>query len=211
MIRKLVCWLTLIVCPASLIAADSGAAMLHTNGKTWVNGVPAPASTAVFPGDMVQTEGGSAANINSNGSSVAILPASLIKFESGGLGLNHGSVTVATSKKLPTHAGKVTVTPISDSWTEFQVSESDGKVMILARKGDVSIQDESGSSTISAGQQTTRYSSYKDSNRGGGAAPAASGGILDSPIVIGIGGAAAGALITWALIQGGKPFSPSAP
>lgn len=211
MIRRLVCWLTLIVCPASLMAADSGAAMLHTNGKTWVNGAPAPASAAVFPGDLVQTEGDSAANINSNGSSVAILPGSLIKFESGSLGLNHGSVTVATSKKFPTHAGKVTITPTSENWTEFQVSESDGKVMILARKGDVNVLDESGSSTISAGQQTTRFAAYKDSNRGGGAAPAGAGGILDSPIVIGIGGAAAGALITWALLQSGKPFSPSAP
>ena len=211
MIRKLVCCLTLMICPASLMAADSGAAMLHANGKTWVNGVPAPASAAVFPGDMVQTEAGSAANINSNGSTVAVLPGSLIKFESAGLGLSHGSVTVATSKKLPTHAGNVTVTPTSDKRTEFQVSESDGKVMIMARKGDVSIQDESGSSTISAGQQTTRYASFKDSNRGGGAAPAGGGGILDSPIVIGIGGAAVGALITWALVQGGKPFSPSAP
>ena len=49
----------------------------------------------------MQTEGGSAANINSNGSSVAILPGSLIKFESGSLGLNHGSITVATSKEAP--------------------------------------------------------------------------------------------------------------
>ena len=210
MIRKCICWLTLIVCPVSLMAADSGAAMLHTNGKAWVNGTPAPAAAAVFPGDLVQTEGGSAASINSTGSSVAILPGSLIKFESSKLGLDHGSVTVATSKKLSTHAGNVTVTPTSDTWTEFQVSESDGKVMIMARKGDVSVQDESGSSTISAGQQTTRYASFKDRDRGG-AAPAAGGGILDSPIVVGIGGAAAGALITWALLQGGKPFSPSAP
>lgn len=210
MIRKLACWLTLIVCPASLMAADSGAAMLHTNGKTWVNGAPAPASAAVFPGDLVQTEGGSAASINSNGSSVAVLPGSLIKFESSTLGLDHGSVTVATSKKLATRAGSVTVTPASDVLTEFQVSESNGKVMILARKGDISVQDESGSSTVSAGQQTTRYAAHKDQN-GGGAAPAAGGGVLDSPIVVGIGGAAAGVLIGWALAQGGKPFSPSAP
>ena len=120
-------------------------------------------------------------------------------------------MTVATSKKLATRAGNVTVTPTSDTWTEFQVNESDGKVMIIARKGDVSVQDESGSSTVSAGQQTTRFASFKDRDKGGGAAPAAGGGILDSPIVVGIGGAAAGALITWALLQGGKPFSPSAP
>ena len=211
MVRKFVCWLMLVACPASLIAADSGAAMLHTNGKTWVNGSPVPASAAVFPGDLVQTEGNSAASISSTGSSVAILPGSLIKFESSGLGLDHGSVTVATSKKLATHAGNVTVTPTSDAWTEFQVSESNGKVMILARKGDVSVQDESGSSTVSSGQQTTRYASFKDRQRGGGAAPAAGGGVLDSPIVIGIGGAAVGALVTWVLLQGGTPLSPSAP
>jgi len=211
MIRKTISWLMLMACPASLMAADSGAAMLHTNGKIWVNGSPAPAAAAVFPGDLVQTEGNSAANINSTGSSVSILPGSLIKFESSKLGLDHGSVTVATSRKLSTRAGNVTVTPTSDAWTEFQVSESNGKVMIMARKGDVSVQDESGSSTVSSGQQTTRYASFKDSNKGGGAAPAAGGGILDSPVVAGIGGAAIGALVTWAILQGGKPFSPSAP
>ncbi len=209
MIRKFVCWFMVLVCPASLMAADSGAAMLHTNGKTWVNGSPAPASAAVFPGDLVQTEGNSAASISSTGSSVAILPGSLVKFESSKLGLDHGSVAVATSKKLAMHAGNVTVTPTSDAWTEFQVSDSDGKVMIIARKGDVSVQDESGSSTVSAGQQTTRYA-FKD-RRDDGAAPAAGGGVFDSPIIIGIGGAAAGVLIAWALLQSGKPFSPSTP
>jgi hypothetical protein len=210
MIRKFICWFMVLAWPASLMAADPGAAMLHTNGKTWVNGAPAQASAAVFPGDLVQTETDSAANISSSGSSVAIFPGSLVKFESSRLGLDHGSVTVATSKKLAMRAGNVTVTPTSDTWTEFQVSDSDGKVMIVARKGDVSVQDESGSSTVAAGQHTIRYAAFKN-RQGGGAAPAAGGGLLDSPIVIGIGGAVAGAMITWALLQSGKPFSPSAP
>jgi hypothetical protein len=129
-----------------------------------------------------------------------------------GLGLDHGGITVATSKKLAARAGNVTVTPASDTWTEFQVSESNGRVLIMARKGDLNVQDESGSSTVSSGQQTTRYASFKDNGRqGGGAAPAANGGILDSPIVAGIGGAAIGALVTWVLVQDSKPFSPSAP
>ena len=209
MIRKFVCGLLLIAFPASLIAADSGAAMLHTNGKTWVNGSPAPAAAAVFPGDMVQTEGDTAANINSTGSNVAILPGSLIKFESTALGLDHGSVTVSTSRKMAMHAGNVTVTPSSDSWTEFRVSESNGKVLIMADKGDLNVQDEAGSSTISSGQHTMRYASFKDRDRNGGAAPAAGGGILDSPIIVGVGGAAVGSLVTWVLLQGGKPVSPS--
>jgi hypothetical protein len=211
MIRELVCWVTLVACPLSLMAADSGAAMLHTKGTAWVNGSPAPASAAVFPGDLVQTEGDSAASISSTGSSVSILPGSLVKFESSALGLDHGSITVATSKKLVAKAGAITVVPTSDQWTEFQVSQTNGKVQIIARKGDVSVSDESGSTTISSGQQTTRYASYKDRQQGGGAAPAAGGGLLDSPIVVGIGGAAVGALVTWVLLQGGKPFSPSGP
>ncbi len=214
MVRKLVCWLMMLAYPASLMAVDSGVAMLHTNGTTWVNGIPAPGSVAVFPGDMVQTEGNAVASLSSAGSSIAILPGSLLRVETSKLGLDHGSVTVATSKKLAMHAGDMTVTPVADTWTEFQISESDGKVMIMARKGDVSVQDGAGTSTVAAGQQTTRSSEdskKKDRRRGGGAAPAAGGGILDSPIVIGAGGAAVGALITWVLLQGGKPFSPKTP
>jgi hypothetical protein len=204
MVRQLICWIMVLVWPASLFAADSGAAMLHSNGKTWINGTVSPTSMAVFPGDLVQTENNSAASISSSGSSVAILPGSLVQFEAGKIGLNHGDVAVTTSKKLATRAGNVIVTPVAGTWTEFRVSEHDGKVVILAQKGDLTVADESGTSTVAAGQQTTRSS---DRRRGGAAVPAGSGGILDSPTVIGIGGAAIGALITWALLQGGTPFS----
>src|SRR6266498_741033 len=210
MVRKLVCWLMMLAYPASLMAVDSGVAMLHTNGTTWVNGIPAPGSVAVFPGDMVQTEGNAVASLSSAGSSIAILPGSLLRVETSKLGLDHGSVTVATSKKLAMHAGDMTVTPVADTWTEFQISESDGKVMIMARKGDVSVQDSSGTSTVAAGQQTTRSSGdAKKEDRRRGATPAAGvGGVLDSQYVIVAGGVAVGALITWVLLQDRKPFSP---
>ncbi len=210
MVRKLVCWLMMLAYPASLMAVDSGVAMLHTNGTTWVNGIPAPGSVAVFPGDMVQTEGNAVASLSSAGSSIAILPGSLLRVETSKLGLDHGSVTVATSKKLAMHAGDMTVTPVADTWTEFQISESDGKVMIMARKGDVSVQDSSGTSTVAAGQQTTRSSGdAKKEDRRRGAPPAAGvGGVLDSQYVIVAGGVAVGALITWVLLQDRKPFSP---
>jgi hypothetical protein len=209
MLRKFVGWLTLVACPVSLTAADTGAAMLHAKGTTWVNGSPVPAASAVFPGDMVQTEGNSAASISSPGSSVSVLPGSLVKFEASALGLEHGSINVATSKKLVAKVGGLTVTPASDRWTEFQVRENNGKVQIIAQNGDVKVSDDNGSTTVPAGQQTTR-DTHKN-HRDGGAAAAAGGGLLDSPIIVAVGGAGVGALVTWVLLQGGKPYSPSVP
>ena len=40
MVRKLVCCLMLAVYPASLMAADASAAMLHAKGNAWLNGAP---------------------------------------------------------------------------------------------------------------------------------------------------------------------------
>ena len=211
MIRKFVCCFMVIAWPVSLLAADSGAAMLHSNGKIWINGARTPASAAVFPGDLVQTETDAAATVSSTGSSVAILPGSLVQFESGRLGLDHGGIAIATSKKLATRAGSITVTPTAYAWTEFQVSEANGKVMVIARRGDVSVQDESGTSIVAAGERTTRYFNSKDRDKGGGAVPAGGGGLLDSPWVIGIGGTAVVSLIVWALLQDSAPFSPSNP
>ena len=210
MVRKLICCLLVVAFPVSLMAADSGTAMLHSNGKTWVNGAPAPASSAVFNGDLVQTESTSAANLVSTGSSVAVFPSSLVKLDGKQVGLQHGTVTVATAKRFATRAGDVVVAPASDAWTEFQVSENDGKVQIVARKGDLNVTDGSGTTTVSSGQQTTR-NAFNDQRKGGGAAPAGGGGLLDSPIFVAIGGAAVGALVTWAILQDGKPFSPSQP
>jgi len=39
MLRKIACWMMVFAYPASLLAADSGAAMLHTRGTTWLNGI----------------------------------------------------------------------------------------------------------------------------------------------------------------------------
>jgi hypothetical protein len=201
-----------------MFAADSGSAMLYAKGTTWLNGSTVPKSSAVFPGDLVQTKPDSAANINAAGSSVIILPDSLVKFEGAAVSIEHGSVTVATSKGMTTRAGDVTVSPASNALTEFDVSDLNGTVQIVARKGDLSVSDGSQTSTLAQGEQTTRDDSQPDQDRkkkkrrGGGAAPpAAGGGILDSPVAIGVGAAAVGGLITWVLLQDDEPASPSKP
>jgi len=199
----------LAVFPASLMATDTGAAMMYVKGTAWVNGSGVVQSSAVFPGDLVQTKPASVAKINASGSSVSVLSDSTVKFDSGSVSVDHGTVAVATSKGLSTHAGEVTVAPTGKAFTEFEVhNNNDGTVLIMAHKGDLSVSDSTGTVTLPEGQQTTRYAS---SDRKGGAAPAAGGGALDSPILIGIGLAAIVGLVTWVLVQGSNPASPAKP
>jgi hypothetical protein len=216
-LRNAFCWNLILIVPASMFAADSGSAMLYARGTAWLNGGSVPKTSAVFPGDLVQTKPDSVANINAAGSNVIILSDSLVKFEGTAVSIEHGSVTVATSKGMTTRAGDVTVSPTSNALTEFDVSDLNGTVQIVARKGDLSVSDGNQTSTLAQGEQTRDDSqSDQDSNkkkrRGGGAAPpAAGGGILDSPVAIGVGAAAVGGLITWVLLQDDEPASPSKP
>lgn len=208
MFRKFVGLLMLAVFPASLMAADSGAAMMYAYGSASVNGSSVPRSSAIFPGDTVRTNSNSVAKINAPGLNVAVLQDSSVKFEGSSLSLDRGTVSVATSNGTAARIGEMTVTPASKAQTQYQVTEGNGKLQIIATKGDISLTDLAGTTTLSEGKRTTRYAS---SGQKGGAAPAAGGGILDSPIAIGIGVAAVAGLVTWVLVQGSEPASPSKP
>jgi hypothetical protein len=219
--RKMVSCVLLMIVPASLFAADSGAAMLYADGAAWLNGSHVPKSSAIFAGDLVQTRSDSAANIHASGSSVTVLSDSLVQFEGTFLKVEHGGVSISTSKGMATTAGDVRVAPASNAWTEFNVTDIDGTVRIAARKGDLTVTDDNGTVTLAQGQETTRdeqsqqpdQSDKKKNNkrRGAGAAPAAGGGVLNSPIAIGIGGAAIVGVTAWVLIKSDNPVSPAVP
>jgi hypothetical protein len=211
------CVLLLIV-PASLFAADSGAAMLYADGAAWLNGSHVPKSSAIFAGDLVQTRSDSAANIHAPGSSITVFGDSLVQFEGTSLKVEHGGVSVSTSKGVATTAGDVRVAPVSNAWTEFNVTDIDGTVRIAATKGDLTVTDDNGTVTLAQGQETTRdeqsdqsKDKKKDKKRGVGAAPAAGGGVLNSTIAIGVGAAAVGGITAWVLLHSDNPVSPATP
>ena len=212
-LRNIFCWMLLAVMPASLLGADSGAAMLYANGTAWINGTSVPRSSALFPGDLVQTRPDAVVHINATGSSVMILSDSLVKDEGNAVSVEHGKVKVATTKGMSTRAGEVVVTPTSPEWTEFDVTDVNGTVEIVARKGDVSISNGTETTRLAQGEQTTRDDSenQKKKRRAAGAVPAAGGGVLDSPYAIGIGAGAVGGLLIWVLLQGDEPLSPVDP
>ena len=80
-----ICWVLIALTPASLLAADidPGGAMLYGRGKEPVllNGKPLPRSSAVFPGDLIQTPSESVATLDAPGSGVVVYPDSVVKFE----------------------------------------------------------------------------------------------------------------------------------
>jgi hypothetical protein len=221
-LRGMVSCVLLLLFPGLVLAADSSAAMLYTDGAAWVNGahVPRP-SSAIFSGDLLQTRSDSVANINEAGSSITVLSDSLVKFEGTSLRIEHGGVTVSTSKGVATNAGDITVAPASNVWTEFNVTDVDGTVRIAARKGDLSISDGKETVTLAQGQETTRDESSGDNETQGkrknkkhpsGAIPAAGGGILSSPYAVGIGGGAIIGVTAWVLAShNDEPASPTKP
>jgi hypothetical protein len=214
-----------IVLPAVLSAADQPAAMLYSHGTAMLNGNTIARSSALFSGDLVQTNADSVANINATGSSVLVLNESLVQYEGSTLKLEHGGVAISTSKLLATRAGGVKVSPATTVWTEFEVRDVDGKVRIAARKGDLTISDNTGTTILAQGQETMRDESQsqddsqaqkgKKKKKGAGpaaaAAPGAAGGVLNSPVAIGIAGGIVLGGTAWALSHSDDPVSPAKP
>jgi hypothetical protein len=119
---------------------------------------------------------------------------------------------------VATTAGDVRVSPASSVWTEFNVVDTNGTVHIAARKGDLTITDDNGTTTLAQGQETTRDEQSdqgdkksKNKKRATGAVPAAGGGALNSPIAVGVGGAAIIGVTAWVLLQSSNPVSPTTP
>lgn len=224
---KFLSCLLVMIFPAALFAADQPAAMLYSHGTALLNGNSIARSSAIFSGDLVQTNPDSVANINATGSSVLVLNDSLIQYQGGTVKLEHGGVTISTSKSLATRAGDVTVSPTASVWTEFEVRDVDGRVQIAARKGDLTISDDSGTTTLAQGQQTTRDESQsqtdnntnnqkrkkreKREKRVAGAVPGAAAGVFNSPAAIGIAGGIIIGGTAWVLSQSDDPVSPIKP
>ena len=85
---------------------------------------------------------------------------------------------------------------------------------LFANKGDVTVQDDQGTTTVAQGQQTTRDDTNdvekkkKKRRRGAGAAPAAKGGVMSSKwAVVGGAGVVTG-IGVWVWLQDEQPISP---
>src|SRR5579859_286901 len=99
---KILSSLMVIVFPMTLLAADQPGAMLYSHGTALLNGASIAKSSALFSGDLIETNADSVANINATGSSVLVLNGSVVQYEGSAVKLEHGGVTISTSKLLAT-------------------------------------------------------------------------------------------------------------
>src|ERR1039458_6552089 len=130
--RNLVCGVMIVVLPTSLMTQDSVRGMLHGARGVWLNGNPAPNSSAIFPHDLVQTQKENRAKIDADGSTVTVQPATIVQFEGDALVIDHGSLQLNTSRGMRVRVNCRTVIPLTPEWSRYDVIDVDGKMMVVA-------------------------------------------------------------------------------
>lgn len=227
-IRACLCWTISAILPLSTLGQalpdKPGGAILHAEGEVWVNGYEAHDSSAVFAGDVIETKAGSSANLSLEGSTVLIAPESVSKFQGDLLELDHGGVSVTTSRAFKVRAHCLLVVPVLNDWTQYVVTDINGTVQVAARKLDVNVEHERGHgkevtepqpSQERASVHEGEEKSYDESQICGGGPRPTSGAQGISPKWI-AGGAAGAAILILLLVHGvgggpKTPISPSTP
>ena len=143
MFRRWLTWTLVVMLPAPLQAADAKPAILHSQGGVWVNDMEAADSTAIFPGDLLETKPGFSASLGIDGSTVSIQPESVVKLEDNLLVLDHGSLLVGTTTGMRVRVHCMKVIPVSDTeWTQYEVTDVNGNIQVSAHKKDVRLEME---------------------------------------------------------------------
>ena len=213
-----------ITLPVSLAADETAAAILRSRGSgVLVNRNPAPASIALFPNDLVETPRNGVARIELSGSTADINADTMVQFEGDELVLDHGSVSVSSTRGMRVRVGCLTVTPVNLSqWTQYNVSDVDGRVTVNAAKSDVYIDSrakkaQEAKNPSRSSRDIVRESEQKSREEKCGAVfmrgdnVPGLGALMNSMWAKIIAGAAVGAVVCLGLCHGDDPASPSKP
>ncbi|HTZ81861.1 MAG TPA: hypothetical protein VMB66_01635 [Candidatus Acidoferrales bacterium] len=222
-LRYFLSWTLLLVVPSSLLGqispgqtTDTGsAAILHTQGGVWVNGYEARDSSAVFPGDIIETKKGFSGSLSLDGASVILAPESVGKLGANFLELDHGNVSVGTSKRFEVHVNCMRVVPVVAEWTQYEVADVNRTVQVAARKDDVNVDHgmtRKAGETNESGQRASVHEGEQhnyDESELCGAPPEPKTAAGLNAKWIGIGGAAVGGAVLCALLCRGSSPKPS--
>lgn len=224
-LRCFLCWTLLTVVPSSLLGQSvpdqPAAAILHAQSGVWVNGYEARDSSAIFPGDIIETKSGSTANLVLDGSTVLLAPETVGKFQADIFELDHGAVSVGTTKGYKVRVNCLKVVPVANQWTQYVVTDVNRTAQVAAHKLDVNVEHEGLPTKPTPQSQASQEASvhegeeknFDESEICGGAAKPASPLSGVNPKWIAAGAAGTGILI-WILVHGGggsKPLSASQP
>lgn len=220
--RNIVCVILVGILPVSLLGQETGAAMLHSTGGVFVNGNSAPASLAIFPDALIETQRNAVARIELTGTAADINQESMVQFEADELALDHGTVSVNTSRAYRVRVGCITVTPVNADWTHYDVTDVDGKVTVSALKSDVYVETRTKNlQDVKKGEGKSREIVHEGERKSreekcAGAAPEPDhvpghGPIMNSPYVKWPTVGVIGVIACLGLCHGDDPISPSKP
>jgi ferric-dicitrate binding protein FerR (iron transport regulator) len=240
--RGFLCWVLVAILPASLLGQSTSqtqlqtpaqssmqtmaapSAVLHTQGGVWVNDYEAHDSTSIFTGDLIETKPGFSATLTLEGTEVQVQPQSVLKFQGDFVELDHGDVAVSTSKSFKVKVNCLTVVPVLNEWTQYEVTDVNGTVQVAAHKLDVNVRREGGRGKTAPESAVEQKASVKEGQQqnydgseicGAPAQPTSAGnGMNPKWIEIGAGVVGGGVLICLVLLcrSGGKaPVSPDTP
>lgn len=217
--RQFVCVVMIGVLPTLLVAQDYSSATLRTTGVVYVNGAPAPAASAIFPHDMIQTKSGpeDLARIDADRVRIVMAPDTVLEFDGNEVVLEHGKLQVDNASKLNLRVGCLVITPLTEDLTSYDVADTDGNVQVTVRKHDVLVHSSTAnikkanlfqSVVVHEGEQT----STTENCVGGPKAPvSAIGTILNSPQALAVSTGVVGGILVWILLPGSNPASPAVP
>jgi hypothetical protein len=121
-------------CPCITFRARHWRTLLHSDGDTWLNENPAPATAAIFRDSLVRTHKGYRARIDAEGSSVLFGPETVVQFQGSDLTLDHGSLRLHTATEMTVIVGCIGINPLSSDRIHYDVTHIDGKVKVIAYK-----------------------------------------------------------------------------
>jgi hypothetical protein len=217
--RIFVCGLAIVCLPTGSMADGRSVAILRTRGTVLVNGSQAPISTALFPNDTVETQAGASAVIEGTGWTLTVGPRSVTRFEGDALSLESGTVQVTSLSQFQIRVDCHTMFAVSVVRTLYDVSDTDGRVVVAAQRNDVHVQrgnslaqakdsTKQSDSTVYEGKQQT----LPETCRGPAKFHiAATDGLLNTPTAKAIGIGAIGGLACVILCSSIAPASPAQP
>jgi hypothetical protein len=143
---KVWCCFMLLVFPASMVLAESQAAMAIVSGIAALNGTAMGPSTSVFSGDLLETGANSALTIHTKGSTVLIGANSRVHYFGDSLDLHLGSTQINTSQNLKVETETIKISPNNTS-AKFRVDRAPHTVVIAALEKELRV-DNNGEATV---------------------------------------------------------------
>jgi len=208
LLYKIIAFSLAISMPAAALAAETPAAMLYATGNFSLNGSAAPQSSAVMPGDLIQTQA-SSVSITSTGNNVLVAPNSSITYGSGEIQFAQGSAVVATSSSMAAEVRGATVAPAQPRAT-YRISRTGVRITIAALKGDLILRQGTETRTIAEGRAAYMPDPVPQAVPGA-QRPTGSGPSKKVGMIIGGAALATTTAIIFTQIGGSEPVSQSLP